>query len=86
MSTLLPQGALFILVGLRKDLRDDPRTIREMEKTLERPVTWEEVCAPIPLPGVLFADHCTALNRNALATRIGAAGVLRDLGRRRTRA
>ena len=33
----------FILVGLRKDLRNDPRTIRELAMVRMRPVSWDEV-------------------------------------------
>jgi Ras family protein A len=36
-------GLPIILVGLKKDLRRDPKTIDELRKTRQRPVTVEEV-------------------------------------------
>jgi len=37
-------GLPVILVGLKKDLRGDPRVIEELRKTHQKPVTFEEVC------------------------------------------
>lgn len=37
------QGLPVILVGCKKDLRRDPKTIEELRKTNQRPVTPEEV-------------------------------------------
>lgn len=37
------QGLPIILVGLKKDLRYDPKTIEELRKTSQRPVGPEEV-------------------------------------------
>ena len=37
------RGVPIILVGLKKDLRRDPKTIDELRKTSQRPVTFEEV-------------------------------------------
>ena len=37
------QGLPIILVGLRKDLRRDAKTIDELRRTSQRPVTVEEV-------------------------------------------
>lgn len=37
------QGLPVILVGCKKDLRRDPKTIEELRKTSQRPVTPEEV-------------------------------------------
>jgi Ras family protein A len=37
-------GLPIILVGCKKDLRRDPKTIDELRKTNQRPVTPEEVC------------------------------------------
>jgi Ras family protein A len=31
-----------LLVGLKKDLRDDPETIADLNKISQRPVSWEE--------------------------------------------
>jgi Ras family protein A len=36
-------GLPIILVGCKKDLRRDPKTIEELRKTQQRPVTPEEV-------------------------------------------
>jgi Ras family protein A len=36
-------GLPIIFVGIKKDLRRDPRTIEELRKTNQRPVTAEEV-------------------------------------------
>jgi hypothetical protein len=36
-------GVPIILIGCKKDLRDDPETIEELKKTNEIPVTPEEV-------------------------------------------
>lgn len=32
-----------LLVGLKKDLRNNPKTIKELQKSGHRPVDWEEV-------------------------------------------
>ena len=37
------QGHPIILVGCKKDLRNDPRTIEELHKTSQKPVTPEQV-------------------------------------------
>ena len=37
------RGIPIILVGLQKELRRDPKTIAELRRTDERPVTFEEV-------------------------------------------
>lgn len=39
------QGLPIILVGCKKDLRHDPKTIEELHKTSQTPVTEEQVCA-----------------------------------------
>jgi GTPase SAR1 family protein len=36
-------GLPIILVGLKKDLRYDPKTIEELRKTGQKPVTYEQV-------------------------------------------
>ncbi len=36
-------GTPIILVGMKKELRHDPKTIEELRKTGQRPVTPEEV-------------------------------------------
>lgn len=37
------QGLPIILVGCKKDLRHDPKTIEELHKTSQSPVTAEQV-------------------------------------------
>ena len=37
------QGLPIILVGCKKDLRHDPKTIEELNKTSQSPVTAEQV-------------------------------------------
>jgi Ras family protein A len=37
------QGLPIILVGCKKDLRHDPKTIEELNKTSQKPVTPEQV-------------------------------------------
>ena len=41
------QGLPIILVGCKKDLRYDQKTIEELRKTSQKPVSPEEVCCPI---------------------------------------
>jgi hypothetical protein len=36
-------GLPILLVGCKKDLRNDPRTIDELRKTGQTPVTYDEV-------------------------------------------
>jgi Ras family protein A len=48
------QGLPIILVGCKKDLRRDPRTIEELKKTSQRPVTPEEVRVPHLITIVTF--------------------------------
>ncbi|RCI02719.1 GTP-binding protein Rho1, partial [Rhizopus stolonifer] len=36
------QGLPIVLVGCKKDLRNDPATIEELRKNSQRPVTYEE--------------------------------------------
>lgn len=37
-------GLPIILVGCKKDLRYDPKTIEELHKTSQKPVSSEQVC------------------------------------------
>lgn len=45
-------GLPIILVACKKDLRKDPRTIEELRKTSQRPVSPEEVRVPRSLPAI----------------------------------
>ena len=49
-------GLPIILVGCKKDLRRDPKTIEELRKTNQRPVTPEEVCLPLVYQLTLWTD------------------------------
>ena len=40
-------GLPIILVGCKKDLRYDQKTIEELHKTSQKPVTPEQVCTTI---------------------------------------
>ncbi|KAG8730122.1 GTP-binding protein Rho1, partial [Ceratobasidium sp. 414] len=62
----------FILVGCKKDLRHDPKTIEKLRRTSQRPVTPEEVghvsIAPFP--------HPETMQGMAVAQKIGACHYL----------
>lgn len=47
-------GLPLILVGCKKDLRRDPKTIDSLRKTSQRPVTPEEVCL---LTNLIIVTH-----------------------------
>ena len=50
-------GLPIILVGCKKDLRRDPKTIDELRKVSQRPVTPEEVCRRrLPSPTLLYVS------------------------------
>jgi len=42
-------GLPIILVGLKKDLRNDPKTVDELRRTSQRPVTSQEVSFEVPI-------------------------------------
>lgn len=42
-------GLPIILVGCKKDLRHDPKTLEELHKTSQKPVTDQQVCCHITL-------------------------------------
>lgn len=56
-------GLPVLLVGCKKDLRRDPKTIEELRKTSQRPVTPEEVRSLDTTDGFLSLAHalCRAL-------------------------
>lgn len=56
------QGLPIILVGCKKDLRHDPKTIEELHKTSQKPVTPEQVCDEIKSP---FRLACTGRVANS---------------------
>ncbi|CCM05510.1 uncharacterized protein FIBRA_07733 [Fibroporia radiculosa] len=60
-------GLPIILVGLKKDLRRDPRTIEELRKTSQRPVTPEEGMAVQQKIGAKHYLECSA--KTAIGTR-----------------
>jgi GTPase SAR1 family protein len=64
------QGLPIILVGCKKDMRRDPRTIEELRKTRQQPVTPEEA----GLCSFFEAVSCSSgvLQGMAVAQKIGA--------------
>ncbi|ODQ67445.1 beta-1,3-glucan synthase regulatory subunit [Nadsonia fulvescens var. elongata DSM 6958] len=54
------QGTPFILVGCKVDLRDDPKTIEELSRTSQRPVTFEEGKAVAQKVGATEYLECSA--------------------------
>jgi Ras homolog gene family, member A len=63
-------GLPIILVGCKKDLRRDPKTIDELRKTNQRPVTPEEVRS-----GSMswqFIRYLTLMQGMAIGQKIGA--------------
>lgn len=52
-------GLPIILVGCKKDLRNDPKTVEELRRTSQRPVTRQEVS----LDSVSFASDACVLAR-----------------------
>ncbi|KAG9092973.1 GTP-binding protein Rho1 [Ceratobasidium sp. UAMH 11750] len=54
------QGLPIILVGCKKDLRRDPKTIEELRKTSQRPVTPEEGMAVAQKIGARHYLECSA--------------------------
>ncbi|KAM0420179.1 hypothetical protein ACHAPD_003749 [Fusarium lateritium] len=45
-----------ILVGLKKDLRDDPKTIEELKKDNQQPVSWDQVIHPVRYSAKIMND------------------------------
>ena len=54
------QGIPIILVGCKSDLRHDPRTIEELRRTSQRPVTPEEGSAVAQKIGAVRYLECSA--------------------------
>lgn len=54
------QGIPIILVGCKMDLRDDPKTIEELRRTSQRPVTRDEGEAVAKKIGALSYLECSA--------------------------
>ncbi len=55
------QGLPIILVGCKKDLRFDNKTIEELHKTSQKPVSPEQVShALVPLHYTAFTNHFQA--------------------------
>lgn len=75
------QGLPIILVGCKKDLRFDQKTIEELHKTSQKPVTPEQVRVWLPTsdkPSIKYQSY-TFINS---CCRIGAAKLMSDhLGR-----
>ena len=64
-------GLPIILVGCKKDLRNDPKTVDELRRTSQRPVTRQEVRYSYSDFVPTLADHCNTrrerLSRRRLA-------------------
>lgn len=54
------QGIPIILVGCKKDLRDDPKTIQELQRTSQRPVSPQDGDAVAQKIGALKYLECSA--------------------------
>lgn len=69
-------GLPIILVGCKKDLRRDPKTIEELRKTSQRPVTPEEVCSmSLSFSQCTIIHFCLILCRVRLLDKRLAPGV-----------
>lgn len=60
------QGIPIILVGCKMDLRDDPKTIEELRRTSQRPVTREEGEAVAKKIGALSYLECSAKTQHGV--------------------
>ena len=60
-------GAIFVLVGTKLDLRDDPETIENLASTQMHPVTFEEGLDVAKTVGASFYCECSSLSRKGVA-------------------
>lgn len=83
------QGVPIILVGCKTDLRYDPKTIEELKRTSQRPVTTDEGQAIAQKIGALKYLECSAKTQEGVkevfehATR--AALMVKDKERKKTK-
>ena len=61
------QGLPIILVGCKKDLRYDQKTIEELHKTSQKPVTPEQVRFPSSFGGTLLQNFRKVCTRHSTA-------------------
>ena len=54
------QGLPIILVGCKRDLRDDPKTIEDLAKNKQKPVSYEEGLAVAQKIGAYKYLECSA--------------------------
>lgn len=72
------QGLPIILVGCKKDLRYDQKTIEELHKTSQKPVTPEQVSLPRE-PESRSKPYCTFRLPLGLPVRPSSIGVVTDM-------
>lgn len=60
------QGVPIILVGCKTDLRHDPKTIEDLKRTSQRPVTTDEGQAVAQKIGALKYLECSAKNQDGV--------------------
>ena len=72
------QGLPIILVGCKKDLRYDQKTIEELHKTSQKPVTPEQVSLPRE-PESRSKPYCTFRLPLGLPVRLSSIGVVADM-------
>jgi Ras homolog gene family, member A len=60
------QGVPIVLAGLKSDLRDDPRTIQELQKTSQKPVDYEEGARVARQIGATAYMECSAKDMSGL--------------------
>ena len=72
------QGLPIILVGCKKDLRYDQKTIEELHKTSQKPVTPEQVSLPRE-PESRSKPYCIFRLPLGLPVRSSSIGVVTDM-------
>lgn len=80
-----------LLVGCKKDLRDDPATIQALEKRRQRPITFEEGADVAKRIGAFNYIECSALYNDGVhdvfecATRAAMKGIQQSRSTKRNR-
>jgi Ras family protein A len=79
--TYFCRGVPMVLVGLKEDLRYDARTIKELAKTQQKPVTYSQGLAAASYIGAAAYVECSAQNYAGMgsvfdvSTRLGLYGL-----------
>ncbi|PMD32636.1 Rho GTPase Rho1 [Hyaloscypha variabilis F] len=60
-------GVLIILVGLKKDLRHDPKTIEELHQTRQKPISYKQGAEVAKKIGAYKYLECSALTKEGVA-------------------